>query len=159
MCMPRSLLYIHAFRRHVFARLSQHPIPCCVRLQLMSKLKQKINKYLFFFALNLSFGLRLRTDRTNAIRIFVGKSFSKFYKFSRRSTSSWTVWPDLVKFLISQSLQVFGNFLTLYLLFGKMLSLLWQICDIIWLIFIVANGHILKNILTIWSHSRFCVFA
>ena len=33
-----------------------------------------------------------------------------------------------------------------------MLSLLWQICDIIGLIFIVANGQILKTNLTIWSH-------
>ena len=32
-----------------------------------------------------------------------------------------------------------------------MLSLLWQICDIV-LIFIAANGIILKNNLTIWSH-------
>ena len=33
-----------------------------------------------------------------------------------------------------------------------MLSLLWQLCDIIGLIFFVANGQILKNNLTIWSH-------
>ena len=33
-----------------------------------------------------------------------------------------------------------------------MLSLLWQICDNIGLIFIVANGQILKNNPTIWSH-------
>ena len=33
-----------------------------------------------------------------------------------------------------------------------MLSLLWQICDIIGLIFGVANGQILKNIPTIWLH-------
>ena len=51
-----------------------------------------------------------------------------------------------------KSLQVFGKFLTVYFLFGKMLSLLWQICDIIGLYFIVANGQILKNNLTIWSH-------
>ena len=38
------------------------------------------------------------------------------------------------------------------LLFGKMLTLLWQICDIIRLIFIVANGQKLKNNLSIWSH-------
>ena len=31
-------------------------------------------------------------------------------------------------------------------------SLLLQVCDIIRLIFIVANGQILKNNLTIWSH-------
>ena len=33
-----------------------------------------------------------------------------------------------------------------------MLSLLWQICDTIGLIFIVASGQKLKNNLTIWSH-------
>ena len=56
------------------------------------------------------------------------------------------MWPDLAKF------RHFGKFLTVYFLFGKMLSLLWQICDIIGLIFGVANGQILKNFLTIWSH-------
>ena len=62
------------------------------------------------------------------------------------------MWPDLAKFRqFGKNLQVFGNFLTIYLLFGKMLSLLCQICDIIGLIFIVANGQILKNNLTIWS--------
>jgi len=35
---------------------------------------------------------------------------------------------------------------------GKMLSQFWHICDILGLIFIVANGQILKNNLTIWSH-------
>ena len=39
-----------------------------------------------------------------------------------------------------------------YLLFGKMLSLLWQIFDIVGLIFSVENGQKLKNKLTIWSH-------
>ena len=33
-----------------------------------------------------------------------------------------------------------------------MISLLWQIWYIIGIIFIVANGQILKNDLTIWSH-------
>ena len=48
--------------------------------------------------------------------------------------------------------KVFGKFLTVYLLFGKMLSLLWQICDTFGHIFIVATCQILKNNLTIWSH-------
>ena len=43
------------------------------------------------------------------------------------------------------------KYLTVYFLFGKTISLLWQICDIIGLIFIIANGKILKNNLTIWS--------
>ena len=63
------------------------------------------------------------------------------------------VWPDLGKIChFGKSLQVFGKFLAAYSLFGKMLSLLWQICDIIGLNFIVANGQILKNNSTIWSH-------
>ena len=56
--------------------------------------------------------------------------------------------------------QIWRNFATLaklykslaYFLFGKMLNLLWQICDIIGLIFIVAHGQILKNNIAIWSH-------
>ena len=39
-----------------------------------------------------------------------------------------------------------------FFLYGKTLSQLWQICDIIGLIFIVANGQILKNNLAICSH-------
>ena len=64
----------------------------------------------------------------------------------RTRVLSHPVLPDLAKF------RHFGKFLTVYFLFGKMLSLLWQICDIIGLIFGVANGQILKNFLTIWSH-------
>ena len=44
------------------------------------------------------------------------------------------------------------QFFTVHFLIGKMLSLLWQICDIIGLVFIVANGQILKNNLAIGSH-------
>ena len=43
-------------------------------------------------------------------------------------------------FLFVFSLQVFGKFLMVYFLFGKMPSLLWPICDIIGLIFIATNG-------------------
>ena len=57
-----------------------------------------------------------------------------------------------LKSTILHSLQVFGKILADYFLFGKKLSQLWQICDIIWLIFSVTNGQILKNNLTIWSH-------
>ena len=39
-----------------------------------------------------------------------------------------------------------------YFLFGKISNLLWQICCITGLIFIVAYGQILKHDLTIWSH-------
>ena len=63
------------------------------------------------------------------------------------------VWPDLAKFChFDKSLQVFGKFLKVNILFGKMLSLFWRICEIVGLIFCVSNGQILKNNLTIWSH-------
>ena len=44
--------------------------------------------------------------------------------------------------------QIFDSFF----LFGKMISLFWQTCDIIVLIFHLANDQILKNNPTIWSH-------
>ena len=64
-----------------------------------------------------------------------------------------TVRLDLAKFShLGKSLQVFYQLLMVYFLFGKILSLLWQTCDSIGLILIVANDVILKNNLTIWSH-------
>ena len=59
---------------------------------------------------------------------------------------------------LGKSLEVFGKFLTVYFLFGKMLSLLWQTCDIIGQIFVVANSQMLKNNLIIWSHWLRCFF-
>ena len=53
---------------------------------------------------------------------------------------------------IGQNFSSLAKFLTVHFPFGKMLSLLWQICDIIGLVFIFANGQILKNNLAIWSH-------
>ena len=52
--------------------------------------------------------------------------------------NSHSVWPDFVKFRqFGKSFQVFVNFLTVYFLFGKMLSLLWQNYDSIGLFLIV----------------------
>ena len=66
-----------------------------------------------------------------------------------------TVWPDLAKFHhFSKVLQVFGKSLMVYFLFGKMFNLLRWICYIFEINFIVANGQILKNNLTIWPHCR-----
>ena len=48
-----------------------------------------------------------------------------------------------------ETLQIVGNFLPVHFQFGKILTLLWQICDIIGLVFIAANGQVLKNNLTI----------
>ena len=64
------------------------------------------------------------------------------------------LWPYFVKFghFGAKVYNNFGKFLTLYFLFGKILIILWQVCDIIGLFFIAANGQILKNNLTTWSH-------
>ena len=48
---------------------------------------------------------------------------------------------------VDGSVTRFGKFLKVYLLI-----LLWQTYDIVVLIFIVVNGQVLKNNLTIWSH-------
>ena len=50
--------------------------------------------------------------------------------------------------------QVFVGFLTVYFLFDKMFNIVWQICCIPGLIFIFANGQILKHNLTIWSPEK-----
>ena len=78
----------------------------------------------------------------------------KLESFNFYSKGHWkAVWPDLAKFRhFGKNLQVFGKFLTAYLLFGNMLSLLWQIWYIIGQIIFVANNQILNNNLTIWSH-------
>ena len=54
-----------------------------------------------------------------------------------------------------QKFKSLWQFLTAYFLFGKVLNLLWQICEIVGLIFIFANGQMLKNNLTLWSHCPF----
>ena len=46
----------------------------------------------------------------------------------------------------------FGNFLSNYLLFGKIVNLLWQIFYTFGLICIVINGRISNKNLPIWSH-------
>ena len=57
-----------------------------------------------------------------------------------------SVGPDLAKFRhFDKTLQVFGKYLTVHFLFGKMLGQLRQI-------YYIINGQILKNNLTIWSH-------
>ena len=69
------------------------------------------------------------------------------------------MWPDLAKFChFGKILQVFGKLSTVYFSFGKILILFWRICFIIGIIFIVTNGQILKNNLTMWSHGFSCSF-
>ena len=61
-------------------------------------------------------------------------------RYFLKNGNMYTDRPDLAEFHhFGKSLQVLGKFLIVYFLFGKMLTLLWQICDIIGLIFIVGN--------------------
>ena len=52
---------------------------------------------------------------------------------SQKRTSSNAVWPDLAHFWhFGTTLKVLGKFLSDYLVFGKILILLWQKCFNIW---------------------------
>ena len=50
-------------------------------------------------------------------------------------------------------LKVLGKIVRVYLVFGKILIVLWQKCFIIWQTFIIVDGQILLNNFAIWSHS------
>ena len=64
-----------------------------------------------------------------------------------------SVLPDLAKFRhFGKNLKVFGHFKKLYLVFGNLLNLLWQIFYATGQIFIVVNGQKMKHYLAIWSH-------
>ena len=69
---------------------------------------------------------------------------------------SFPVWPDLAKFTAP-----WRKFTSLWQIFYCSFPIrqnadpIWQICDIIGLVFIVAKGQILKNKLAIWSHCSF----
>ena len=70
---------------------------------------------------------------------------SKYFSLSPSDETLQLAWPDLAKFRhFGNNLQVFGKFLPVYFYLGKMLSQVWKIY---W-----ANGQMLKNNLTIWSH-------
>ena len=63
-----------------------------------------------------------------------------------------SVWPDLAKFYhFGNNFKVFGNYKKLYLVFDKLLNLLWQIFYAIWPNLIVENCHKMKHFLAIWS--------
>ena len=95
--------------------------------------------------------LNIHSLKNNLEEIFICCLHSNTTNVRVRSLVA--VWPDLAKFRhFGTILQVFGQFLTVYLLLVKLVNLLWQICYDTGLIFIVANGPILKHNLTIWSH-------
>ena len=57
------------------------------------------------------------------------------------------VWPDLAKFRhFGKKINFFGHFLSNYLVFGKIVNLLWQIFYTFGQIFIVLNGQIFKKL-------------
>ena len=70
----------------------------------------------------------------------------EMWRYKHRGFSS--VWPDLAKF------RHFCKILNVlvYLLFGKILDLLWETLYPIGQIFVDVNGQMLKNNLVIWSH-------
>ena len=70
--------------------------------------------------------------------------------FRYRLTPPPPVWPDLTKFLHFGKIS--GNFSGVYLLFGTISNLLWQILYTFGQIFIDVNGKMLQNNLAIWSH-------
>ena len=53
---------------------------------------------------------------------------------------------------LGHNINILGNFLRVYLVFGILLKLIWQILNAIGQIFIDVNGQKLKKNLTIWSH-------
>ena len=67
---------------------------------------------------------------------------------------AWSaVWPDLVKFRhFGKILLVFGNFLKIYLIFEKIVNLVWQLFYAIWQKVIVEKAEFWNNYLAIWSH-------
>ena len=68
----------------------------------------------------------------------------------RQHSHSVTRFDEILPFW--QNLQVFEILLRVYLLLGNILHQLWQILHAIGQVFIYANGQMLKNNLTIWSH-------
>ena len=64
------------------------------------------------------------------------------------------VWPDLAKIRhFCKILKVFGNILRVYLIFGIILNLLWQILNAIGLVCIYVKVQIFQNnLVAIWSH-------
>ena len=60
------------------------------------------------------------------------------------------IWQNFARF--GRIFKVLGNFGGNYLLFGKILELLWQVLRNTGRIYVHVNGQMLKNNLAIWSH-------
>ena len=57
-----------------------------------------------------------------------------------------SVWPDLAIFCqLGKILKIFGNFMKVYLVFGKLLNLLWKNQCAFGPIYVVVNGQILSK--------------
>ena len=80
-------------------------------------------------------------------------SFSSCWGLDQTISQPLPVWPDLAKFRhFGKSLQVFSKFLTVYILFGKMRSLLWHFLLLLGKFSLLEMAKYLKNNLAIWSH-------
>ena len=95
--------------------------------------------------------VRLKISLTADILILLPVTFDFLHllKTSFKSFHLGTLWRDNVtrfgKILpLRQKFTRFWEKITVYYLFGKILSLLWQICDIIGLVLVVVNDKIFK---------------
>ena len=75
------------------------------------------------------------------------------YVYITISTATTAVWTDLAKFRYSDNIfWIFVKWLRVYSVFGKLLNLLWQNCNVFGQPFNVVYGQILKNNIATWSH-------
>ena len=91
-------------------------------------------------------------------------SLKQFFLFTQGHCSQYiqvnvavatpSAWPDSSKFCqFSEILNSFGEFLMVYLVFGKLLNQLWEVLYDLGQILFVVNDQILQNrCLTVWSH-------
>ena len=79
-------------------------------------------------------------------RLGVAVAWTAIFRADSFESIREAVWPDLAKFHhLGAILQNFDHFEKVHLLFGKILSLLWQILYGFGQMFSVANGQILCN--------------
>ena len=118
----------------------------------LEKIFWDVERAKFFWSFHI---LMLHSSTSNRLHFLLTTTTTDPFWEKARTRLSYlpSVFTDLAKFRhFGKTLQVFGKFWTVYFLLCKMLSLLLNFWYIIGLTFVVANGQILKNNLTIWSH-------
>ena len=109
-----------------------------------------------------------KMHKINATKFFLLETLVLLFNLTRwKPFGKDFVWPDSLSTKVrpdqcvqiwqnfrhfGEILNVLGSFLWVYLLFGNILSLLWQILYAVGQIFIDVNGQGLKNNLDTWSH-------